>query len=475
MATPVKKSIFSRATDYVAVRLGYVNKSDRKAIELSPTAGNGIFAGAPMIDMTKGLRKPGNVQFDMLRRIAKADSITRICINVIKKEVSQSDYEFVDKAGQPVSDKSKLSQLEELFDNVNSNGENIRVFWDKVLEDLLVLDAGVFEKVFNAKGELVEMCVIDGATIRPVYNAYGEMEPNRAYVQVIDGKVTAEFKINEIVYMMQSPQNDIRHFGYGMSPIESVLLSVQASLQADLYNSQTFTKDNIPPGVMDLGDMSGSEARAFIAEWEASVIQNTQKLKFVWGAGKNGSPIKNRYFPLQQNNKDMQYMEYTQWLSKIKLSVYGLTSMDANLTQDINRSTSNTQHKISQSRGVMAVKRLLEEYINREIIQPMGIEDVDFRFSRITNLDEKKTQADIDKIYLDAGVVAPSFIADREGFDEILGFMGDDLDIDDGGENTNLTPSNKPAANTPGAKAADVLEQTPTTKAKKAYYRPIYK
>lgn len=54
--------------------------------------------------------------------------------------------------------------------------------------------------------------------------------------------------------------------------------------------------------------------------------------------------------PLTGNNKDMQYVEYVDWLSRVKLAAFGLTGMDANITQDINKGTANIQKNISDSR-----------------------------------------------------------------------------------------------------------------------------
>lgn len=469
MPASQQKPFFTKTFERVLDRFGYVAK-EKKAIALSPTTNYLTMTGSNSYDYKNGLKKPGNISFAMLRRIAKHDALIRICIQVIKKEVSQSEYEFITKKGEQPNEEA-VRRLEELLDNLNSNGENIRMFWDKLLEDLLILDAGVAEKVFNAKGELVELVNIDGATIRPVYNKYGEMDPNRAYVQIVDEKVVAEFKINEIMYLMQSPQTDIKHFGYGLSPIESILLAVQASLQADLYNAQTFAKDNVPPGMIDLGAMSTEEAHAFIAEWNATVINDTQKLKFLWG-----SENAKKYTPFQQNNKDMQFIEYIDWLSRLKLSVYGLSTVDANLTQDVNRSTAHVQYGITKSRGVQSVKRLIEEYFNREIIRPMGIQDLEFRFKRVTTLEEKKQQSEVDKVYLDSGVVSPSYIANREGFDEIVDFMDEDLDPN---LETSSLPEEPKIDSTP-----DILETTKPTGSDKTqetstqkntrYFKPLY-
>jgi len=268
------------------------------------------------------------------------------------------------------------------------------------------------EKVFNAKDELVELNSVDAATIRPCYNIFGELDPERAYVQVINEKVVAEFKNSELIYMMQNPQNDIYSFGYGQSPIEKILLTVQASLNADLHNAEVFSQDNVPPGLLDLGDMSQEEATQFIAIWNATVVNDTHKMKFVWGSDKD-----KKYIPFKGANKDMQYMEYIDWLSRIKLAAFGLTSIDANITQDVNRATAKTQESITKSRGIKSAKALIEEYFNREIILPLGFTDVEFKFVEATTLEEKRQQAEIDKIYIEAGVYTPKDVAKRDGLE----------------------------------------------------------
>lgn len=158
----------------------------------------------------------------------------------------------------------------------------MRILLDRVLEDMLILDAGAIEKVYSLDGaNLVGLNSVDGATIRPVYNEYGELgEP--AYKQFLNGKMTAEFSQSELVYLMANPQNDVMLFGYGLSPIESILMQVQASLEADMYNIKHFSKDNIPPGMLNLGEMNDEQAENFIALWNATVIGNTHGMKFVW-------------------------------------------------------------------------------------------------------------------------------------------------------------------------------------------------
>ncbi len=408
-----KQSLFQNIYQSAIGNLNsFFAKEDKKAYALPPVTAM-RYGNSHVSDPIKGLKKPTNVSFDKLRAIARADAIIRICVNVIKKEVSQCEWEIVPRKGKDVN-QSNVDKIEDLLLVPNGNGETLRLLLDRVLEDLLVLDAGCIEKVYNAKGELVELNSVDAATIRPVYNLYGEIDQEKAYVQVIDNKVVAQFKNNELIYMIANPQNDIKLFGYGMSPIESILLQVHASLNADLFNAQSFSKDNVPPGMIDLGDMGDEEAQQFVAMWNATVIDNTQKLKFIWGRD-----TAKRYTSFSQNNKDMQYMEYIDWLSRIKLATYGLSGMDANITQDVNRATAQVQEGISKSRGVKSIKRLFEEYVNREVIMAMGFRNEKFQFKEAISLDDKKKQAEIDKIYVDAGIQLPGEVAEREGFEII--------------------------------------------------------
>lgn len=425
-----QKSFIRRAADSIISGLGYypITKAESgvaghyKSMAINPYS---RFGTKNLESVLKnGMKKPGKISFKLLREVAKRDAIIRICVNVIKKAVSQAEWEIVIKEtapGDPDSYNTEKEVVYELFEYMNHNGENMRILLDRVLEDLLILDAGVLEKVKTLDGkDLVALNSVDGATIRPVYNERGEFGTPYAYKQIMNDKVSAEFFQDEIIYMMANPQNDVDLFGYGLSPIESILLQVQAALEADLYNIKSFSKDNIPPGMLDLGDMTAEEAEQFIAMWNATVIGNTHGMKFVWG-----SDNPKKWIDFKGSNKDMQFAEYIDWLSRIKLAVYGLSSIDANMLQDVNRATAEVQQQISDSRGVRSTKALVEEYFTRQIIRELGGDVMDknnkyrhleFKFKKAEDLLAKKTQAEIDEKYIDKGVIGADEVREREGY-----------------------------------------------------------
>lgn len=413
------KGFITKAKELVVSSLGYhtIQKDhDYKSIALNADA----HANSLMRIKQQGLSKPSNISFKLLRQLSRRDAVVRICINVIKKSVSQADWSVLVKKNSPKEtgyyEKIRLETID-FFEHMNANGENMRILLDRVLEDLLTLDAGVIEKVTTLNGtQLVALNSVDGATIKPVYNEFGELGDPIAYKQVIGNKVVAEFRQDEIIYMMANPQNDIDLFGYGQSPIESILLQVQASLEADIYNMKSFSVDNVPPGMLDLGDMDDNEAKKFIALWNAIVLANPQAMKFVWG-GENPK----KYTPFNQTNKDMQFSEYIDWLSRVKLSSFGLSSIDANMLQDVNRATAESQREITNSRGVASTKRLIEEYFTRQIIRPMSEDHkwLEFKFEDASEIWSKKTQTDIDAIDVKMGIRTINEVRGQRGLEPI--------------------------------------------------------
>jgi phage portal protein BeeE len=73
-------------------------------------------------------------------------------------------------------------------------------------------------------------------------------------VQVVDGVVTARFGMEELVYIADNPQTDVRFAGYGMSPLEHLVITVTAELYASKFNASYFEKGAVPEGLLNLGE-----------------------------------------------------------------------------------------------------------------------------------------------------------------------------------------------------------------------------
>lgn len=368
------------------------------------------------------LKKPSIISFSVLRKVAATDAIIRICINVIKKTVSQSKWQIKVKDRHKKDKKAEktyaaeIEEAYELFENMNENDENMRMLLDRIIEDILVMDAGWIEIIRSVDGKnIVGLNSVDAATLRPVVDNYGNTPGKIAYKQFISDKEVAAFTRDDLIYIMANPQNSLAGYGYWLSPIESIMLQVQASMEAEMYNMKTFSSNNVPAWLLDLGDVAEEEAEQVMATWNATVIWNTEAMKFMWGSWAD-----RKYTPFQKSNKDMQFSQYIEWLSRIKLATYWLTAQDANIDVDLNRSTAEVHASMSNARWVKSMKRLIEEYFTRGIIRKMwdtdGFKKIEFAFIDTDTLSDKLIQAEIDELNVANWVYAPQFVQERDWY-----------------------------------------------------------
>lgn len=352
--------------------------------------------------LTKGLVKPGRVSFDVLRRAAQAVHIARICINTLKEKITKTEWVIqpIDQQKRKTGvDDERIKKLTELFKHPNSNSETFRTLLDKILEDLLVLDTVSIEKVRDTAGELMELHYVDSATIRPVYDEHGnqdvpiplktihgtEMLPV-SYLQIFDnsqyggpesGEIVAAWPKNDFMYFNMHPQGAMESFGYGLSPLEAVLSVVANILNADMYNGTYFQEGAFPPVIIQLiGQMDQRDLEA-AREYLYSELQGNFHKPAIM-AGKTKAEVLNLK---DLTNRDMEFMEYMKFLSRLLAAAYGLSAQDINITEDLNRATSEVQKSLSEAKGYGSILHLLKETFNNEIVWgDFGYDDLEFEW-----------------------------------------------------------------------------------------------
>lgn len=373
----------------------------------------------------RALRKPTRITFLTLRRMSKAVHIARLCINTLKHKVSQTEWNIVPVDGKIKADPHHINVLNEFFKHPNRNRETFRTFLDKLLEDILVLDAGCFEKVCNRGGFPAEIYYVDGATIKPMYDEHGILG-DPAFCQFMplnnSTKPDAEWSSEEFSYIMQNPQADIMNFGYGLSPLEGVIMVATNALNADNYMGQFFDVGTLPPKLINLGkDIAPQEIEAFRAYWKSEVEGKPWKTG-IFGGGEltvedmgNGKPV------------DMQFENYQIWLMKLLCAAYEISPQDIGMTAEmkmgggIGNGLAEVQKELSNSKGYRSMLHLLREIFNEEIINSwFGFNDVKFDWIGMDTLDPKNA-AEIFAIESKAGAVSINEYRIQKGLQPIMG------------------------------------------------------
>lgn len=353
------------------------------------TSPQNIPASSAMVLQDRGRVAKSNVQ--LFRNWAEHSEWIRAAIGVRKSQVSGAEWDIV-----PFDPEQKYSpvlkeRIKDLFDRPNPASDSFRSFIEPVLEDILVLDAGVIEKVRTLRGDVAQLWGVDGGKIRVASLWNGEPDPR--YFWYPDGFLRAQFGNDDMVYVMENPST---YRPVGLSKLETLKLTIESELQGHSYNHRQVV-NAAPDGMLDLGEGARPEQVDTFKSYWLSEVAGKGAMAFIGGT-RNA-----KFIPFRANNRDMQFLEWQIYLVRKISAVFGLSPQDLGLTFDVNRSSGEVQQENTNDRGIRPLLSLLQDYFTREIVwdQAFGGPDnnLAFRFTKL-NLRETLAQAQVTKIQL---------------------------------------------------------------------------
>lgn len=329
---------------------------------------------------------------NQLRYWSEHSEWIRGAINIRRSQVSSAEWQIVPFDKRKPYSKRLQQQLSDFFNTPNPRNDSFRTLVEPIIEDLLVLDAGCIEKERTLAGGLAALWPVDGGTIR--VNARWDGDPDEArYFWYPDNQERARFKSADFIYMMANARS---HTPVGLSPLETLRLTIEAELYAHEYNRRQVA-GAAPDGVMDLGEgISNQQVREFRAFFEQEVAGGGA-IGFI-GGSKNP-----KWIPFRGSNRDMQFLEWQIYLVRKIAVVMGLSPQDLGVTFDVNRSTAEVQLQVSEDRGLRPLMSLIQDYLTEEVVWDdsfggMG-NNLAFRFTAL-NLRETTAKAEINKMAL---------------------------------------------------------------------------
>jgi HK97 family phage portal protein len=356
----------------------------------SPKTTPKVVSSAVVTSYEKGRVAKTNV--NVFRHWAEHSEWVRAAINIRKSQVSSAEWDIVPNNPGLKYPHRQQAKLRRLFEIPNPALDSFKSFIEPVIEDILVLDAGVVEEVRNARGDPIELWPTDGGKIR--VNALWDGDPMEPrYFWYPDGQERARFLNRDMLYIMANPRT---YSVVGLSPLETLKLTIDAELAGHEYNRRQVS--NAPPeGVFNLGEGARpDQVEDFQKYWEME-IAGRASTAFIGGT-KNPA-----FIPFRGTNQDMQYMEWQNYLVRKIAAVFSLSPQDLGLTFDVNRSTSETLNDQSEDRGIRPLMRLIQEHLTREVVWDDAFggpeNNLAFRFTKL-NLRETLGSAKVEEIQL---------------------------------------------------------------------------
>ena len=385
-----------------------------------------------------------------------------MCETAIIDEVCSVDWEIVaeDNAGNEVPGKEKeVEKIQAFFNNPNTNpGESWNIITRMMLPDLLEINSGILVKVFNAFGEMVEIVARDGSAFTKNPDVYGmftnradlilmksiyEEDGNSQYTAengypLLHGSLTSDdareqgayfqygfntgarpvpFGKREIVWIQKKVRTDDL---YGRSAMEVLAKTVQTLIYAVEHNLEYFSDNSIPPGILGLDGLNTEDMKAFAQQWTESQLVADDlgqwKKKFHKLAMVNKIP---KFERLGFTNQELQVIEQQKWWSKMVWAAFGMTATELGFTEDAKGSANQiVQTAVAKKRIIYPILRLLEYYINTQIIPEFGFEGVRFKY-KIFDVDEEKKKWELYDLQVKGDMKTINEVRNTEGLDAV--------------------------------------------------------
>jgi hypothetical protein len=348
--------------------------------------------------------------FEQLRALAANYDIAQLCHQALCQELGALEWDVVPAKRVEKHDTAARDKLQPRADKVREfllkpDGELSMSQWSQMLlrEDLEIGAPAIYKKPTRGKG-LYALEIIQGDLIKPLIDYRGKVV---AYQQNYRGVVLNTWPASSFIY---APRIRRRNSVYGMSPLELVLLNVNSALRRETFELAYYTDGNIPDALAGVPDTWTPEQIAKFQEWFDVLFSGDdsqrRKMRF-WP----GDPSK-----IYQFAKKEETIDHMLWTLLVTCAIHSVNPEEIGFTHLAKgKSTSGTQAKATERKGITPIALWLEGIITDVIQQELG--EPELRFKYILNEEEEDAlqSAQADEIYINTGVYDASYVRDRKG------------------------------------------------------------
>jgi HK97 family phage portal protein len=351
-----------------------------------------------------------------------------------------------------------IDEVESLLNNPNDRDESFEMLRRKVLKDILIYDAGALEIVYQGD-KPSEICDLPGDRVRISVDENGYYNDEAFYLipKLKPGESWKKdnaipFSQEEVIYFMQNPRAGSV---YGLSPIESLVNSIEADLNAGEYNANFFANNAEPSGVLNLPGLTKSEVSRFKNMWKQDLksYKNAHKL-FI-----TNLKDKVEFTKMSENARDMQFIEYQKWLLQKILTVYRVKPFVLGIIDETTGKLNSAEQWIAFKESAIDPLLSMESYLytTKLINAGFGYDDIKIEFESIDIKDESAETERAVKL-VTAGIMTINEVRKKiYGLDEVdwgnQPFMNS-IPLD-----YTSTPVNKTISNTPTEENIDVVQE----------------
>lgn len=304
--------------------------------------------------------------FDTLRNLASLYDGVQLCEQVWFDYVSRLDVEIeptkeaLAAAGGDASVYAKdMARYKAAFEVPDpGNDLDLHSWLIMAVREQLELDALPVYVRPNRAGGVYSLEIIDGTTIKPLIDDRGRkpLAPYPAYQQFWYGAPLGLYSRDEMLYHRETQRADSV---YGLSRVERIILRVNQALRKQNKDMSYYTEGNLPAGILklpetDTNEWTPDQLIVFQRMWDGLLAGNDKmrsRLK-VMPPGADFTPI--------ERNDDLA-TKFDSFLLNITVACFGLTMAELGFTENVNKSSGDSQENVVYRR---AIRPLIRHYEN---------------------------------------------------------------------------------------------------------------
>lgn len=214
------------------------------------------------------------------------------------------------------------------------------------VRDQLEIDAVAIYIRKDRAGRPYALDLLDGATIKPLIDDRGRkpQPPFPAYEQFVYGVPACFLTSEDLIYFKETERVDSV---YGMSRVEKIILNVNMALRKQTKDLARFTDGTVPQGVIQ---------PAMDIQWSQEEIEAYEQQFNNLLAGNDEMRARIKILPrgfeyLKTDDPDI-HIDFDTFILNTTASNYGITMAELAFTQDVNRSSGETQENVVYRRAM---------------------------------------------------------------------------------------------------------------------------
>lgn len=282
---------------------------------------------------------------------------------------------------------------------------------NKLLFDLLEIDAPSIYFLNDRVGRPLQAIVMDGTTFFPLIDDMGlrpsteyrispegirYLERQPAFQQIIKGQPWVNLDESELMYVPMRPRPDMPMFGYPAT--EQILIETSEAIRKTFYQLNFWAEGTIPDLVVTVPDnWSPRQIAMFQGHFDAMLSGNLglkSKVRFLPGGMKP--------FDIKNSSGESLWSQRDETL--IRLACYAYSVSPTPFIKQVNRSVAQNAQESAEQEGLYPLMSFWKDNIIDPIIQErFGFEDIEFVFLPRPERDSVK-QATVLDMYVKRGI-----------------------------------------------------------------------